>query len=90
MTKEIKTNELEKRELALDNIEEASGGCIFYHNMDLLDLVKTPDGTIYKANKCIDCGEESFWKNDEEIFPSEFYTTKINNPIPKTTISIIK
>ena len=65
----------------MNNIEEASGGvCWFYHDEELFDRVKTPDGTIYKAFRCNDCGKESFEKNGEEINPSEFYTAKINTP----------
>lgn len=82
MTKEIKTNKLEKRELTLDNMETVSGGeygehqCWFNHDGHKFEFFIDPDGCEYSAHRCRDCGREWFLKGDEEISPSEYYTTK--------------
>ena len=86
MTKENKANELEKRELTLDNFESVSGGvygdgkCWFSHDGQLFDCTTTPDGDEYEAYRCKDCGHEWFEKNEVEIRPSDFYTTLSKYP----------
>ncbi len=82
MTKEIKTNELEKSELTLDNIENVSGGeygehqCWFNHDGHRFDFFIDPEGFENDAYRCRDCGREWFLKDDKEISPSEYYTAK--------------
>ena len=95
MTKEIKTNELEKRELRLDNIETVSGGeygdhaCWFNHEGHKFDFFIDPDdGLKYSAYRCSDCGWEWYEKGDNKVSPSEYYTAK-NTVSDKPTIRVV-
>ena len=94
MTKEIKTNELEKRELTLDNIETVSGGeygdhaCWFNHDGRKFDFFIDPDEGEYDAYRCKDCGWEWYEKNDKNVSPSEYYTAK-NTVSDKPTIRVV-
>ena len=44
-------------ELSLDELEQVSGGCLIFHDMQRIDWFK--DGNdVYECYRCSDCGEE--------------------------------
>ena len=59
-------------ELSLDELEQVSGGCLIFHDMQRIDWFK--DGNdVYECYRCSDCGEEKYMKNEKEIQPSEYF-----------------
>ena len=88
MTKEIKTNELEKRELTLDNMETVSGGeygehqCWFNHDghkfeffIETLELFGLPKGYMQKKGHWLDWLEKEAKKREQK----EQFRKKLGN-----------
>ena len=60
------------KELDPNEMEKAAGGCIFgchYH----IRSTKYRGNDTYEFFKCPDCGNERYKKNDEDIYPSDFW-----------------
>ena len=65
----------EIKELDQSEIENAAGGlfgvCICHDLRTLTTVISR--GDTYRFAKCSDCGKEFYYKNNEEICPSEYY-----------------
>ena len=53
----MENKETEKKELRADEMEKASGGCLFYCTMHQMAMFRLKRN-IYEFFKCEDCGAE--------------------------------
>ena len=60
------------KELNLEELKQATGGCFFSHSLVRTDF-KYVGNDLYEMFKCEDCGEEHYYKNNSEIQPSDYY-----------------
>ena len=65
-----------------NELEQVSGGCVFYHTMSPDGAYLRMDDGDYVERICKDCGARSYTKNGQDISKEEFEDARqqFNNP----------